>query len=342
MFLSCAFDSPAATITEALTTEPKHEEVVVGAVSSSLYVPGGGRGGPALVLLNGATERGRGHPRVVRVARALARTGHVVLVPDLPGVDRGEVTLAGVEAAVACCLEVASRSRDIGGVALIGVSVGTPIALLAAERPQLAGRVRVVAGLTGYTDLVDLIRLATTGTYREGGLLRRHPPEPFLALCVARSVCASLDPGPDRSRMAGVLDVPHDDPDPLAQLRQLQLEEVGEQARGSLALLLNREPDRFDELYEALPSRARRTIEELSPLTLADRLDAPVELLVDPADKYFPLEHARALARAVPTVRITTTGALAHTDTRFSIRRVPDALSVLEFGARTIGRARFG
>ncbi|MER3410643.1 MAG: hypothetical protein C4306_11325, partial [Thermoleophilia bacterium] len=275
---------------------PRQEETRVAGHPATAYVPGRLEQAPYALLLNGATPLGRHHPRLVRLAQGVARAGFRVVVPDLPGLARGEVTWAGVRSTVICARELA----DEGRVALLGISSGTTLALLAAEEPDLAGRVSVVAGTTCYTDLRDLIRLATTGTYEaEGGELRRYPAGPFLALCVARSVCAGLDEGPGREALAQALaSVADDDPDPLARLRHLRLVGLGEEARAALDLLANRDPRRFDDLYAALPAKTQAKVDRLSPIRRASRLRVPVELLVDPLDKYFPLEHALALARA--------------------------------------------
>lgn len=321
----------------AVTPEPRCEETAWAGWPATLYRPRRAEDEAPVLLLNGATPLGRRHPGIVRLAGGLARAGLRVLVPDLPGVARGEVTLEGVGAARSCALALAAGRR----VALFGISTGTTLALLAAEEPDLADRVSVVAGTTCYTDLRDLIRLATTGTYETRGRLRRYPAGPFLALCVGRSVCAGLDPGPGREALAAELaGVRDDDPDPLARLRGLRLVGLGVEARAALDLLANRDPACFDALYAALPEATRAKIDQLSPVVGAGRLRAPVELLVDPYDKYFPLEHALSLARASPLVRVTVTGALAHADARRSLRAVRDLARVGAFLVRILRATR--
>jgi dienelactone hydrolase len=343
LVLAAAFDAPVAgAAVRAGTAESSAEETVSGGAPATLYRPGGRGAWPALVLLNGATEEGRRHPRVVALARALARAGYLVLVPDVPGIARGEVTADGVRSSVECTLELLSRAEARPERAgLFGVSVGTTLALLAAAEEDLARRVSVVAGTTGYTDLADLIRLATTGTYRAPAGIRPYPAGPFLTLCVARSVCSGLDPGPSRAVLTAALEaVAADDPDPVAPLRRLHGAGLDEEARSALAVLVNRDPARFDELYAALPEATRAKVDRLSPVVWADRLQAPVELLFDPRDKYFPLEHARALERASPRVRVTTTEALAHADTRLSLRGAADSVRLLGFVTRALSATR--
>jgi pimeloyl-ACP methyl ester carboxylesterase len=165
------------------------DETRIGEIETTVFSPKGAGMYPPIVLMNGATPLGREHPRARRLAAAIARAGHVVFVPDVPGLRLGQLGESSVAGTVAA-------ARAAGEpVALIGISAGASLALLAAARPELDRRVSAVAGLAAYTDLRDLIRLATTtGT-----------PTTFLTLSVARSVCAALPAGGDRELLVSEL-----------------------------------------------------------------------------------------------------------------------------------------
>jgi dienelactone hydrolase len=309
-----------------LTDEPALAEVRVAGVPATLARPGGEGPWPALVIVNGATPLGRREPAVQRLVRGLGRAGFLALAPDLPGLAESEVSERTVAAAVAVAREVAGRPDARGGrVGLVGVSVGTSIALLAAADRSLAGSVSVVAGTAPYADLTNLLRLATTGYYREGNLLIPYRTEGFLAAVAARSFAAAA-PAPERTHLralAGSLD--EEAADPLAPLRDLPPPPDPE-AAAVLALLQNRDPRRFDELYAALPEEARAQIERLSPITYAGSLLAPVELASAPDDPYVPPAEPRALARAAPDGRLALTSALAHAVPEPSLGDLDDLL----------------
>src|SRR5207302_11239524 len=93
-----------------------------------------------------------------------------------------------------------SDVRD-GRVGLVGVSVGSSLALCAAEDGRLSGRVSAVAGIAPYADLEDVARLATTGYARTGGRLAPYDADDFVQLAVARSLAASLRARRDRERL---------------------------------------------------------------------------------------------------------------------------------------------
>ena len=308
-----------------LTHEPRIEEMVVGGAPSTVARPGNGKGPwPAIVFVNGATRAGRHHEKVQRLANGLARAGFLVVVPDLPGLPLGEITPATTAATIRTARATAERKdvRD-GKIALYGVSVGTTLALLAAESPVLEGRVKIVGGEAPWVDLRRIVRLATTGYY-DGA---RYETDPYVRLAIARSLAARGQP-----RLLERLEaVDDDDPHPLATLRGVQ---------PLVALLLNRDPARFESLYARLSPRARRGVELLSPLREAGRLTMPVELASAPHDKYFPPAESRALARAAPDVRVTVTSTLDHAVPSFSFGDLADLARFDGFMLRYLRTAR--
>jgi pimeloyl-ACP methyl ester carboxylesterase len=304
-----------------LTDEPRVEDAIIAGQATTLVRPGAGRSWRAVVFVNGVTRRGRHHPDVERLARALARAGYLVAVPDPPGLRQGTLTLRTLAATTAVVRSVGERPdvRD-GRVALFGVSVGASLALLAAEQPSLASRIRVVAGIAPYTDLVQIARLTTTGVYMKHGRLERYRTKAFAALVIARSLAASLTPGRDRTLLlARLLAVPDDAPDPLAPLRALHESRLRPQAHALVRLLANRDPARFHSLYAALPQRIRHAATLLSPLAAAARLQTRVLIASAPHDKYFPPDETRALTHRAPHVALTVTPALQHAIPHFSL-----------------------
>jgi pimeloyl-ACP methyl ester carboxylesterase len=308
----------------ALTHEPRVEEAFVGGAPSTVVRPGTGDGPwPAVVFVNGATRAGRHHEKVQRLARGLARAGFLVVVPDLPGLRLGEITLktrnATIRAARATADRTDVRNRQI---ALYGVSVGATLALLAAESPALSGRVTVIGGEAPWVDLERIIRLATTGFYNG----ERYETDPYVQLAIARSLAA-----PGRPRLLAQLEaIDDDDPRPLSRLRGRQ---------PLVRLLLNRDPARFDGLYARLPERTRRGVELLSPIRRAGRLRMRIELATAPHDKYFPPAESRALARAAPDVHVTVTSTLDHAVPNLSAGELADLARFDGFVVRFLRKA---
>jgi pimeloyl-ACP methyl ester carboxylesterase len=334
-----------ARVLSWVTAEPVVEEEQLAGVPVSVYRAGRDRQRPAIVFLNGVTARGRRHPDVRRLAQALARVGFLVAVPDPPGLASGQIDGDTVGSVVAVVGAVTDR-RDVKGgrVGLVGVSFGATLALVVAEDAHLAPRVTIVAGVAPYTDFANAVRLATIGHALEAGALVPFQPVGFLGLVVARSLVGALPPSRTRDELLAELErVPDDAPDPLARFRSAAGREPEDaDVHALVALLGNRDPARFDGLYEALPVELRTGIAQLSPLGGAAALRAPVEILVGPNDPYLPTAEAQALAAAATGthVRVTVTSALRHADARLGWRKVAEFVRFDGSVVRTIAAAR--
>ena len=289
---------------------PTVEHTTLAGQSATVIRPNAPPPWPALLVANGATPDGRAHPGIVRLGLALARSGHAVCIPDLPGISAGELTPATLDAALVCATELADDTRTRNGrVGLIGVSVGATLALLVAADRTLARRISVVVCIAPFSDLAKVALLATTGVYRSDAGLEPYPVAPLLSSGFARSLAALVPAGPD----VADLDVA-DSPDPSwTDAHSIRVPGPARPAADAVRELLdNRDPERFDDLFAALPSSIRETIALLSPLHSVARVLAPVEIATAPRDRYFPVAESLALAAVNPKVTVTVTSALAH------------------------------
>ena len=341
VLLALVLEVPLLTwIATRLTGEPRSESLEIDGVPVDLVCPRRGGPWPAWVFVTGAHPERRNEPIVQRLARALARAGYVCLVPDLPGLGEGQVTQRTLDAAVAVINAAAERS-DVraGRIALCGASTGASIALLAAARPELAGRISMVAAVTPYADLERIVGLATTRCYPAQAAAELHDVTALLRRSVGRSLCAALPAGPERERLLALLRDESDDIDPLEQFRELADGNLGTAARAVVNVLANQDPTRFRELYDVLPPDVRSLVRSLSPLANADCTRVPVELVVPPADIYFPMGEATSLARSLPSARLTVTGTLDHTRPALSLGGIPDLLRFQGFVLRGLAGA---
>jgi pimeloyl-ACP methyl ester carboxylesterase len=248
------------------------------------------------------------------MGRCLAAAGHLAVVAEPAGLSIGELTPESVAQACAA-VEGAASSPEARGdrVALVGVSGGATLSLLVAADPRVGQCVRRATALAPCCDLGEALRMVTTGGYRHRESLVPFATGDFFKLVIARSVVGWLSPGDDRSALRShLLGLEDYGPNPLARLRAWSRRELGEDARALLDLVANEEPDRFDELVAALPEALRANVGLLSPVSHADRVAAPVELVVPRADKYLPLADGMAFAEACPTARLTVLDSLSH------------------------------
>jgi acetyl esterase/lipase len=290
--------------------------------------------------MNGATPEGRKHPTVLRLGIALARAGFGVFIPELPGVAGGELSPATLSHSVAVTEAAAETPEAAAGrVAVAGVSIGGTLALLAAADPRLQHRISVVACVAPFGDLPQVMRLATTGTYRDGHVLGRHTTPPYLRIGLARSLAAMLPATPATEALCGAVRALDSESTVPVELPEEAFRSAGTDAERLYDLLANSDPARFDDLYGALPTQVRLAAESLSPIHAAPGLCAPVEIATAPQDRYFPVAQARALAAASPYVRITITSLLAHATPRFDVRNVAEVHRLYGFFTRALRAA---
>ncbi len=336
--LGATLGLPGTNALGRLSKPPVISEANLAGTAGTIVRPGSPPPWPALVFVNGATPNGRAHPMVLRLSEALARTGRLVHIPDLPGIAGGELSPGTLAATIDYVEAVADLDEAAGGrVGLAGVSVGASLALLAAGDAQLAERISVVACVAPYSDMANVMLLATTGMYRSGAHFEPYAVPPYLWVGLARSVTAILPPSPGIEALTAELRaIDPAVPEPVARFRGRSFDDLGADAASVLALLVNRDPARFDALFAALPEHVRVTVAALSPVRAAPGLRAPVEIVTAPRDRYFPVAESRALAAASPLVRLTVTSLLAHATPRLHPRYLAELGQLNGFFVRAL------
>ena len=338
--LGATLDLPGTSFLSRRAKTPRTEDHVLAGVPVTTVRPAGPGPWPALVFMNGATPNGRTHPMVLRLSVALARTGHLVFIPDLPGVAGGELSPATLATSIAFT-QAAARTPEAADnrVALAGVSIGGSLALLCAADARVAEHVSAVVCIAPYSDLEQVMLLATTSSYRDGSELSSYTVPPYLAVGLARSLAAMLPPTPETAALCRELRELDPDSASALEFREDAFRAAGADALALFALLSNRDPERFNDLYAALPAEIRSTVEDLSPLQHAASLRTPVEIATAPRDRYFPVAESRALVAASPHVRLTVTSLLAHATPRLSVRYLAELGRLNSFFVRGLEAA---
>ncbi len=328
---------------------------------ASLYFPAGGRpdtdphgaAGPARhlpgwVALHGLTHRGREHPSLDRFARALAASGAVVLVPDLPewrALDVvPETTVKTIKAAI-LALDENPITRP-GRIGVIGFSFGATQALIAATDSALDGHLAGVAAWGGYADLGRAARFMFTGRHELDGERYHSDPDPYGRWILAGNYLTLIPEHADDEALARAL---HDlareagrrgimswspETDPLKTAAR---ESLGPGQREVYDLLAPPAAHRFTaselDRIEALATRLTEAAVAREPLLDArphfDRVPVPVFLAHGRGDRLIPwtemVRIERALADRVVYSGITTL--FAHS---FGEKRLPTPGLVLE------------
>jgi pimeloyl-ACP methyl ester carboxylesterase len=167
-----------------------------------------GRALPGWVVLHGLTRTGREHPGLHRFATAVAASGSIVLVPDIPEWRdlrvAPAITMDTIKAAVRALQERTDVLHEHAG--LLGFSFGATQALIAATDPDVAGMLHGIAAWGGYYDMPSLSVFGLTGYHELDGVRYHIQPDPYGSWVMAGSYLTCV---PGHERDGAVADAVH-------------------------------------------------------------------------------------------------------------------------------------
>jgi pimeloyl-ACP methyl ester carboxylesterase len=256
------------------------------------------------VLVHGANAAGIDDPRVRALAEAFCRVGRTVLAPSLVLAHRRMDPGDGLRILDAID-ELADRT---GPVVVVAFSYGGALALCAlAHRPSIQARVRSLATIGTYYDVVHLIEGATTGSVCVNGGL--HPWQPPVAA--------------------------------LGEVEPLLVDFLGGRKLEVVEQILdNRDPRRTAALIAELPGDVRALLDQISPARHVHAIRVPLLALhsrVDPAAPAIESAQLVAAVRRRTRARLTLVGSLRHvTPVGTLLGWVRDAPGLVRFAAEIL------
>ncbi|WP_018144274.1 MULTISPECIES: alpha/beta fold hydrolase [unclassified Thioalkalivibrio] len=306
---------------KARTPEPMRQTLTLetgeGDIAADLYHPQQDVGA-RIVLVPGFTPQGKDDRRLVQLATTLARARFLVLVPDLQGskdlsVRPEDAAAIGDAAALLARLEVerAADEQDVG-VAAISYAVG--LAVLATLTPEGEEAIDFLVAIGGYYDTKNVITFSTTGAFREPGSAhwQTRTPDPQAKWIFLRGNLHMLNDREDRAILEEI--ARRRMGDPKAPIDDVA-DDLGDEGRSLLALILNDDQDRVPELLDDLPASAQAAIEMLS---LADRdlshLSNGAILIHGRTDVMIPHTESARLARAIGEADLHLIDGFSHID----------------------------
>lgn len=292
-------------------------ETRIAGVVGHLYA--GEESAPAMVLLPGATTAGRDDSRAIAVARAFARAGRTVFVPELALYER-RIDDDDLDRIVRIALALPDHPLGEGSASIVGFSYGGAYGLVAAADPRLGGRLAQVATFGSYWDLAGVIQAATTGTSFVDDEHLDWDGDPQAEELLAQHAI-QLAPADQRDTLTAVL---RDQADPDA---------LEPEARAIHALVTNDDPERTRVLVRRLAPEARRALARFSPSAVADDIDAPLVALHAVDDPAVPYAEAVRLQRDRPDARLLTVELFRHVDFEGArlLQAAPDLWRVWRF-----------
>ncbi|NNM05089.1 MAG: hypothetical protein HKO65_08305 [Gemmatimonadetes bacterium] len=279
------------------------------------------------------TRPGRHHPVLVRFIRALAGTGAVVLVPEIP--EWRELYLAPDEATATIRASVFRLEAEglgrAGHIGVMGFSLGVPQVLFSATDPLLREHLGGVAGFGGYGDLDRAIHFLFEGEHEWDGRHYRLDPDPYGRWVVGANYLTAIPGLEDAADVAQAL---------VALAKKAGDLQVGawdacydsykEELIGRI------HPTRHElfrafappaghgspseaarHLAPALAQAARTSVPHSDPMSFLDRVSVPVRLVHGRGDRLIPFSETLRLAEAFPrrtNVRAYVTSLFSHSN----------------------------
>ncbi len=148
---------------EGVTTEDTTVPSRHGALRARLYVPDRIR--RAIVLVAGVNALGIDEPRLYGLANELAAVGYAVLTPELPDLQRYDITPRTTDMIedAAVWLSGQRRLARDGTVGLVGISFAGGLSVVAAGRPSLRDRAAFVFSFGGHSNFPRVLRFLCAG-----------------------------------------------------------------------------------------------------------------------------------------------------------------------------------
>lgn len=265
-------------------------------IRARLYLPEGGHG-HGIVVSHGVHFRGIDEPRLVSFARALARSGLVVLTPELDDLIDYRVSQRGIDV-IGQSIRYLGARRDLvteQKVGVIGFSFAGGLSLVAAAKPELADRIAFVTSVGGHHDLARVLEFLLSGVVATPTGPEHREPHEYGLVILTYEHLDHFVPGPDRAVMGDAL--------------RAWLQEDRPRARTLASLRTTAEGEHVFMLLEThqlgtLASELRHVIAEhgaeldaLSPKDRLAHIRAPVYLLHGSADSVIPPSEAEWAAR---------------------------------------------
>lgn len=285
-FLVEVFPSAPAYPLRWFTDEPVREQAryKVGDrdTTANIYRPAGeGRHGAMIFYIGVGPEHQNQH--VVRVSRALARSGIVTMLPVSPALSEFRVTPGETEDVVAAFKYLSAQPYvDPARIGIFGISAGGSLAALGAADPRIRDDVRLLDLFGSYYSAVDGLSALTLRQIEVQGEWQAWQPEE-VSIQVFRDAVLSTLPELDREPLR-----------PLFEgVSRTIPANLSPPARSVAELLVNRDPARVPQLLAAMSPEVRRFLESVSPKGCIGDLRTELFLMHDRDDAIIPFTESR-------------------------------------------------
>lgn len=150
-----------------LTNQPRHEQVKFGdGIVADLFLPNRVGENPAIILAMGVRTNEKDKPILLGFVDTLTRLGYVVILPRLEDLDKAIVKYEKPQTFVESFHYLEKRAEvDKNRISFSGFSVGSSIAMVAAEDPSINNQVHSLIFFGGYYNILDYLKALAAKSY---------------------------------------------------------------------------------------------------------------------------------------------------------------------------------
>jgi pimeloyl-ACP methyl ester carboxylesterase len=265
-----------------------------GPLQGRLFTPAHHPNAPGILIVHGCHHSGMNDPRLVDYARSMSAAGLRVLTPEIPGLDSYNLGPQAVTAIGDAAHWFALQTGQ--PVALLGMSFGGGLALVAAARPEYAADIKVILAIGAFDDLYRVTNAyATAHTLLPDGRSTAFDPSSYGQMVLEYQYFRDFAPPVDYAPLHALLQARLYDRNAEWKNR---LAGMSPPLRREAALLLDR--DRMAPAMASVARQQRAALESISPHGHLSGLRAPVYLLCGVDDPIIPTAEAQWLARDLP------------------------------------------
>lgn len=238
-----------------------------------------------LIIFPAANELGKDDSRLKKLALLFARMNLRVYVPTLANLNRERFHPQVMEEMQAV-IKFARDDEPKLPLQVLSFSIAVGPELIVAAREELRDELDLIISMGGYYDLANVIKFHTTNVPR---------PDPFGLWLFARYYAQFLPP-PDARIFYEIADRKWQNPE--SEVTDLA-KNLGPKGQQALALLLNKDPEKFDELLAALPPELKNFLDTFDPRPGIANLKSEILLLHSIHDPVIPFEESQKLLSAL-------------------------------------------
>ena len=279
------------------SSQPLREEVrfiqSTGLGIADIYRPDNDKQNAAVLLFLGVNPAGRDDSRVVNLAESLARTGMVVMIPWSDTMTQNRIDPNEVGNLVEAYKYLSELEYvDPQRVGLGGFCVGSSLAAVAAQDPEIRDDIAFINFFGGYFDAMDLMASISSST--RFGDYGRQPWEPSdLATSVLRGHLVELIPlESDKSLIEQILSGQD-------SLTKNQVGDLSEEGKRVYKLLTGTSLLEARELINQLPEEFQDDMRAVSPASNVGDIKARILIMHDASDNNVPPEESRRFFEAL-------------------------------------------